>query len=175
MTLKRLTLVQSWVFLSLRISLFGCTLLAEPFFCLFDFGVLEKDSACINRVRSVLSICWMLQGYSLESKPNMPDLAAILVFHGTAGSILTIGFITKRMLALEKPIYMSLTRENKVDQSRSSGCGKELTRFRQSLLFSSSVKKRQKEALLAGWFGCNVARAFSRACSFDLIFVHIWV
>ena len=23
-------------------------------------------------------------------------------------------------------------------------------------------------------FGCNVASAFSRACSFDLIFVHIW-
>ena len=23
-------------------------------------------------------------------------------------------------------------------------------------------------------FGCNVARAFSRACNFDLIFVHIW-
>ena len=23
-------------------------------------------------------------------------------------------------------------------------------------------------------FGCNVVRAFSRACSIDLIFVHIW-
>ena len=23
-------------------------------------------------------------------------------------------------------------------------------------------------------FGCNVARAFSRACNFDLIIVHIW-
>ena len=23
-------------------------------------------------------------------------------------------------------------------------------------------------------FGCNVAHAFSRACSFDLMFVHIW-
>ena len=23
-------------------------------------------------------------------------------------------------------------------------------------------------------FGCNVARAFSRACSIDLLFVHIW-
>ena len=26
---------------------------------------------------------------------NMPDLTAILVFHGTAGSIITIGFIAK--------------------------------------------------------------------------------
>ena len=24
------------------------------------------------------------------------------------------------------------------------------------------------------WFGCNIASAFSRACSLDLIFVHIW-
>ena len=39
-----------------------------------------------------------------RSKPNMPDLAAILVFHGTAGSIITIGFVTKRTLALEKPV-----------------------------------------------------------------------
>ena len=47
----------------------------------------------------------MLPGYSLEPKPNMPDLAAILVFHGTAGPIImTIGFVTKRTLALEKPV-----------------------------------------------------------------------
>ena len=46
----------------------------------------------------------MLPGYSLEPQPNMPDLAAILAFHGTAGSIITIGFITKRMVALEKPV-----------------------------------------------------------------------
>ena len=32
------------------------------------------------------------------------DLAAILIFHGRAGSIITIGFFTKRMLALEKPV-----------------------------------------------------------------------
>ena len=43
----------------------------------------------MNRVRSLLSMCCMLPGYSLESKPNMPDLTAILVFHGTAGSIIT--------------------------------------------------------------------------------------
>ena len=46
----------------------------------------------------------MLPGYSLEPKPNMPDLAAILVFHGTEGSIITIGFVTKWTLALEKPV-----------------------------------------------------------------------
>ena len=46
----------------------------------------------------------MLPGYSLESEPNMPDHAAILVFHGTAGSVITIGFITKRVLAPEKRV-----------------------------------------------------------------------
>ena len=49
-------------------------------------------------------MCWMLPGYSLEPKHNMPDLAAILVFYGTAGSIITIGFVNKRTLTLEKPV-----------------------------------------------------------------------
>ena len=52
----------------------------------------------------------MLPGYSLEPKPNMPDLAAILVFHGTAGSIIIIGFVTKRMLAREKRVWREKTR-----------------------------------------------------------------
>ena len=52
----------------------------------------------------------MLPGYSLEPKPNMADLAAIFVFHGAAGSLITIGFITTRMLALEKPVGREKTR-----------------------------------------------------------------
>ena len=83
----------------LRLQLRKSTLLAEPFFCLLDFGVLEKD--CMNRVRSFLSMRCMLPGYSLEPKPNMPGFAVILVFHGTAGSIITIGFIIKRIPAPE--------------------------------------------------------------------------
>ena len=55
----------------------------------------------MNRVRSLLNMRCMLPGYSLEPKSNMLDLAAILVFHGTAGSIITIGFVTKGTLALE--------------------------------------------------------------------------
>ena len=39
-----------------------------------------------------------------------PDLAAILICHGTAGSIITIGFITKWMFALEKPVWREKTR-----------------------------------------------------------------
>ena len=64
----------------------------------------SRERLCLNRVRSLLNMRCMLPGYSLEPKPNMPDLAAILVFHGTAGSIITIGFVTKRTLALEKPV-----------------------------------------------------------------------
>ena len=52
----------------------------------------------------------MLPGYSLEPKPTMPDLAAILVFHGTSGSIITIGFVKKRTLALKKPVWREKTR-----------------------------------------------------------------
>ena len=52
----------------------------------------------------------MLPGYSLKPKPNIPDLATILVFHGTAGSIITIGFITKRMVPLEKLVWREKAR-----------------------------------------------------------------
>ena len=43
-----------------------------------------------------------MPGYSLKPKPNMPDVVATLVFHGTACSITSVGFITnlKRMLTL---------------------------------------------------------------------------
>ena len=64
----------------------------------------SRERLCMNRVRSLLNMRCMLPGYSLVPKPNMPDLTAILVFHGTAGSIITIGFVTKRTLALEKPV-----------------------------------------------------------------------
>ena len=37
----------------------------------------------MNQVRSLLNMRCMLPGYSLEPKPNMPDLAAILVFHAS--------------------------------------------------------------------------------------------
>ena len=59
-------------------SYLEATLIAEPFFCLLDFGV--PDRLCMNRVKSLLSMRCILPGCSLEPKPNMPDLAAILVF-----------------------------------------------------------------------------------------------
>ena len=56
------------------------TLLAQPFFCLLDFG--SRERLCMNRVRSLLSMRCMLPGYSFELRPNMPirrALAAILL------------------------------------------------------------------------------------------------
>ena len=70
----------------------------------------SRERLCMNRVRSLLNMRCMLPGYSLEPKPITPDLAAILVFHGTTGSIITIGFVTKRTLALEKPVWWEKTR-----------------------------------------------------------------
>ena len=55
------------------------TLPAESFLCLPDFGVFEKDSRCMNRVRSLLSMGCMLLG--LNFKPRL----------GTAGSVMNIG------------------------------------------------------------------------------------
>ena len=40
----------------------------------------SRQRLCMNRLRFLLSMCCMLPGYSLEPKPNMPDLVAILVF-----------------------------------------------------------------------------------------------
>ena len=48
----------------------------------------------MNRVRFVLSMRCMFPKYSLEPKLNMPDFEAMLVFHVTVGSIVTISFIT---------------------------------------------------------------------------------
>ena len=61
------------------------------------------------------------------------------------------------MFALDKT---SLTRKNKIDLSRSSICAdfKDLTWFRQNLLFSSSLKKTKEDCLQAGsgWHFLNV-------------------
>ena len=52
-------------------------------------------------------MCCMLLGYSFEPRPNSRAV-------GTAGSVMIIGFAKKKL---------SLTREDKIDWSKSSGCG----------------------------------------------------
>ena len=82
-------------------------------------------------------MCGILLGYSFKPRPNSLVLA-------TEGLVMTIGF--KWILALKKT---SLTKENKIDWSRSLGCGdlKGLMQFRQSFPFSSFIKKTKlKEA-----------------------------
>ena len=58
------------------------------------------------------------------------------------GTVVSVMNINQRMLAHK----LSFTRENKIDQCRGSGCGyfKRLTLCRQSLHFSSSIKKKTK-------------------------------
>ena len=87
-----------------RVDMLGSSHPASRAFLLLARFWRSRERLCMNRVRSLLSMRCMLPGYNLELKPNMPDLAAILVFHGTAGSIITIGFVTKLTLALKKPV-----------------------------------------------------------------------
>ena len=86
-------------------------------------------------------------GYSFEPGPFSLAL-------GRAGSVTTVGLSINRCSHSEQT---SLTRENKTDQSRSSGFGdcKRSTRFRQNLFFYSpglfsSSPRRQKDSLIAG-------------------------
>ena len=82
-------------------------------------------------------------GYSFES-------TSISLALRRAGSVTTDGLSINRCSHSE---LTSLTRENKIDQSRSSGFGdcKGSMRFRQSIVFfPSSSPRRQKEALIAG-------------------------
>ena len=97
----------------------GNTLPAQSFFRLLEFPVLEKD--CLNRVKSLLSMRFMLLGYSFEPRPNSRAL-------GTAGSVMTIALFNKQAHS-KKPVY---PRENKIDFSRPYS------------------RRRQKGTLLAG-------------------------
>ena len=91
----------------------------SPFWCTRK---IEK-----NREKSLLSMCCMLLGYSFEPRPWYS------------------GLCYDHRFCEEKT---SLTREDKIDWSKSSGCGdfKGLTSmwFRQGLLLFSSLKKTKE-------------------------------
>ena len=78
----------------------GNTLPAESSFRLLEFAVLEKD--CLNLVKSLLSMLFMLLGYSFEPRPNSRAL-------GTAGSVMTIGLFNKQAHS-KKPVWREKTR-----------------------------------------------------------------
>ena len=105
--------------------------LAEPLFCLFDCGVLEKDGAWIKW--DLYWACSISLAYSFEPRPNNHMLAIVSFF-------MTIGLSINRQIQARKN---GLTRENNIDWSRTLGCGnfKSLTWFSQNLLLSSSLKK----------------------------------
>ena len=98
-------------------------------------------------------------GYSFEST------SISLALH-RAGSVTTDGLSINRCSHSE---LTSLTRENKIDQSRSSGFGdcKGSMRFRQSLLFFSPPHQGDKRRLLSQ--GAYITNSKSKQLPFTLI------
>ena len=98
-------------------------------------------------------------GYSFEPSPFSLAL-------GTVGSVTTVGLSINRCSHSE---LTSLTRENKIDQSRSSGFGdcKGSMRFRQSLLFFSPPHQGDKRRLLSQ--GAYITNSKSKQLPFTLI------
>ena len=94
---------------------------------------------CMNRVRSLLRMCVLLLRCSFESRPNSCALS-------TVGSIITIGSSMNGCSHLKNN---SFARENKIDWSRRLGGGD----LRQSLLFSSLLKKTKVGSARAGCCG----------------------
>ena len=98
-------------------------------------------------------------GYSFES-------TSISLALRRAGSVTTDGLSINRCSHSE---LTSLTRENKIDQSRSSGFGdcKGSMRFRQSLLFFSPPHQGDKRRLLSQ--GAYITNSKSKQLPFSLI------
>ena len=98
-------------------------------------------------------------GYSFES-------TSINLALRRAGSVTTDGLSINRCSHSE---LTSLTRENKIDQSRSSGFGdcKGSMRFRQSLLFFSPPHQGDKRRLLSQ--GAYITNSKSKQLPFTLI------
>lgn len=98
-------------------------------------------------------------GYSFES-------TSISLALRRAGSVTTDGLSINRCSHSE---LTSLTRENKIDQSRSSGFGdcKGSMRFRQSLLFFSPPHQGDKKRLLSQ--GAYITNSKSKQLPFTLI------
>ena len=98
-------------------------------------------------------------GYSFEPSPISHAL-------GRAGSVTTVGLSINRCSYSE---LTSLTRENKNDQSRSSGFGdcKGSMRFTQSIVFFSSPHQGFKRRLLSQ--GAYITNSKSKQLPFSLI------
>ena len=124
-------------------SFFSNTLPSEPL-CLVAWFWSTQDRLCMNWVRSLLSMCSILLGYSFKPRPNSLALA-------TGSLVMTIGLWINGYSQWKKN---SLTKKKKIDWSRSLGCGdlKGLMQFRQSFLFSSFIKKTKLKEARRGLF-----------------------
>ena len=108
-----------------------------------------QERLCMNRERSLLSMRYLFLG--AVSNPGL--IAARLPLFGTAGSVITIGFINKRMLALEKALWGEKTRLT-CPEVRASATSKG---WRVSGL-ASPRSRRQRQLLLGWWYKGDVTR-----------------
>ena len=118
--------------------------LASRAFLLFAWFWHARERLCMNRVRSLLRMRFMLLGYSFEPTPNICVLA-------TAGSVMTFGLSingcshSKNTFDKREHDWLvqkfELRRPPRFDMNSGRAC------------FSppQSQSRRQKKALLAGW------------------------
>ena len=103
----------------------------SPFFCLLNFWR-TREILCLNPVRSLLSMRGKLLGYSLEPRPERR-------VRGTAGSVMTVR-LSVNGCSHTKSQFDEFKQDSQV-QKLVCGEFKGLTPLRQSLLFSSLIKK----------------------------------
>jgi len=105
-------------------------LLAEPSFHLLYFGLHEKD--CMNQIRFLVSMHWMLPGYSFQPRPNIR--AHVL---GTAVSVMTSG------LSINECSHTENQFDERKQEDRASLTSR-VWRDSGSLIFLPYSRKRQK-------------------------------
>ena len=142
---------------------------AEPFFRLLDFGVLEKDSAD-SQVKSLSSMRGTLLGYSFKPRTNRRVLA-------TLGSVLDHRCVNEPMLALGKEKPFDDIKQGWLVVKFELRRPQRLTRFRQSLLLSSSLKKTKEGSVffLQGNHAHLQILGFILQCSFHWEFHNLQI
>ena len=101
-----------------------------------------RERLCLNRVRSLLSMRFMLLGYSFEPRPNSCTL-------GIALSVMTIGLSIDGSSHSKKPVWREITRLTGPEgwAAATSKAWRDSGRA----FFSPPHARKQNEALFAGY------------------------
>ena len=100
------------------------------------------ERLCINKVRSLLSMCGMLRGYSFEPRPTSCALASV-------GMVMTISLSINECFCSKKPVWRERTRLTSPEVW--AAATSKAWRYSGRDTFSPRWPRKQKEALLAGW------------------------